>query len=110
MKTLKNKIMRRVWYSYSLSILFSRYLVHGLVLGISTVLFVQLVSVPHLVQNLLGVKVGGVPEYIWQTLEHAVVQGEFMKLLTLGVIVFSLLTFRISLRPRPVNFNQTQHI
>ncbi len=111
MNTLKHKIMRRIWYSYSLSVIFSRSLVRGLVLGMSVVLFFQLVSVSSVIQNILGVKVSAVPEYIWQTLQQAVIHGEFMKLLTLGVIVFSLLTFRISLRPRPIEFGkQAQHI
>lgn len=108
MQTLKNKIMRRVWYSYTLSIMVSRFLVQGFALGVSLVLFFRLVSVPHLIQNLLNVKLGSVPEYIWQTLEHAVLEGEILKLLTLGVIVFSLLTFRFNFKP--VSLRQTQHV
>jgi hypothetical protein len=101
-QSLQARIMRRVWYSYIIRTLFSLATLRGFVLGSSAVLFIQLVSVHNIVLNLLSVEVGAVPSYIWQVLATAFASGEFLKLLTLGVIVFSLLTFRVSLRGRSV--------
>jgi hypothetical protein len=94
----KRAIMRRVWYSYFVGLVLSRYTLRGLVLGVSGALFVLSVSVPHIVLNLLSVQVKAVPQYVWDTIVAAVQNGEFLKLVTLGVIVFSLLSFRVPKR------------
>jgi hypothetical protein len=101
-RSLQARIMRRVWYSYFIRTLFCPATLRGMVLGSSAVLFIQLVSVHNIVLNLLSVEVGAVPSYIWQVLASAFASGEFLKLVTLGVIVFSLLTFRFSLKGRSV--------
>ncbi len=86
--------MLRVWYSYAISVVFSYATFRGLIFGFSLVLFLSLVSLPDIVFNLLNVRVGAVPEYLWQTIASAVTDGEFLKLLTLGVIIFSVLSLR----------------
>ncbi len=97
MDTLKKHIMRRVWYSYMLSILLSFATLLGVVFGASTILFVKLVSITDIFNNLLQVQLGAVPTYVWQVFSQAVSQGEFLTLISLGLIIFSLLSFRIYL-------------
>jgi hypothetical protein len=98
MATLQAKIMRRVWYSYVLSLVASRAVLRGLTLGVSVAIFFTLVSVHVIVTNFLVVPVGAVPTHVWHLLTEAFVGGKFLELLTLGVIVFSLLSLGI---PRP---------
>jgi hypothetical protein len=97
MDTLKKHIMRRVWYSYMLSILLSFATLLGVVFGASTLLFVKLVSITDIFNNLLQVQLGAIPTYVWQVFSQAVSQGEFLTLISLGLIIFSLLSFRIYL-------------
>lgn len=97
MDTLKKHIMRRVWYSYILSILLSFATLFGVVFGASTLLFVKLVSITDIFNNLLQVQLGAIPTYVWQVFSQAVSQGEFLTLISLGLIIFSLLSFRIYL-------------
>jgi len=92
--SIRTRVMMRVWYSYILSIVFSPSTLRGGILGASIVLFVSLVSVPNILSNLLQVQVGAVPTYMWQTVTTAIADGEFLKLLTLGIIIFSLLSWR----------------
>lgn len=91
--------MRRVWYSYGLSVLVSRTTLRGFALGFSAVLFVKLVSVPSVFSNLLAVKVGSVPEYVWQSVVQSIQGGEILQLIMLGVVIFSLL-FSVSTSDR----------
>ena len=89
--------MRRVWYSYMFSILISVATLLGVVFGASTILFVKLVSITDIFNNLLQVQLGAIPTYVWQVFSQAVSQGEFLTLISLGLIIFSLLSFRIYL-------------
>lgn len=89
--------MRRIWYSYSLDTLLRRTTLHGLVFGGSLVLFFQLVSVTSVVKNILTTEVGAVPQHLWTTITMTIANGEVMKLVTLGIIVFSLLSFSWSI-------------
>ena len=95
--TLQQKIMRRVWYSYFLSIVISRETLRGFLVGGSGMVLIGLVSVHSIVQNLLAVQLGDVPVYIWQVFAHAFSEGEFLTLLTVGILVFSVLSLG---RPR----------
>ena len=108
--SLQRRIMRRVWYSYGLSVLVSRATVRGFVLGFSAVLFVKLVSVPSVLSNILAVEVGAVPEYVWQAVLQSVKSGEILQLIMLGVAIFSLLAFRINLRPNLGEGREMQHV
>ena len=95
---LKRSIMLRVWYSYMLSILLSTATLLGVVFGSSTILFVKLVSLTDIFNNLLQVQLGSVPVYVWQVFSQAVSKGEFLTLISLGLIIFSLLSFRIMIK------------
>lgn len=101
LKNIKRRIMLRVWYSYMLSLIVSPVTLVGMVLGISGTLFVQLVSLPNIFINLLNVRLGAVPEYIWQTLVNSAANGEFLKLVTLVLIFVSILYLRALLRQTP---------
>lgn len=108
--SLQRRIMRRVWYSYGLSVLVSRATVRGFALGFSAVLFIELVSIPSILANLLTVKVGLVPEYVWQSIVQSVKGGEVLQLIMLGIVIFSLLSFRINLRPNLSEEREMQHV
>ncbi len=98
LKTIRRRIMLRVWYSYLISLVNNPIAVAGMVFGASGTLFVQIVSVPNILLNLLEVRLGAVPQYMWQVLVKTVVNGEFLKLVTLVFIIFSLLYLRALLR------------
>lgn len=100
--------MRRVWYSYLLSVLVSKATVRGFALGFSGFLFVNLVSLPSIVMNLLSVQVKAVPEYVWSTITEAVATGQFLTLITLGIVVFSILSFRLPRRETFISDDLTQ--
>ena len=108
--SLQRRIMRRVWYSYGLSVLVSRAAVRGFALGFSAVLFVKLVSVPSVLSNILAVEVGAVPEYVWQAVLQSIKSGEILQLIMLGVVIFSLLSFRINLRSTMTDGHGMQHV
>ena len=108
--SLQRRIMRRVWYSYGLSVLVSRATVRGFALGFSAVLFVKLVSVPSVLSNILAVEVGAVPGYVWQAVLQSIQSGEILQLIMLGVVIFSLLSFRINLRSTMAEGQEMQHV
>ncbi len=85
--------MRRVWYSYLLSLVISRETLRGFIVGTSAMVLVELVSVSSIFHNLLAVRLGDVPVYIWQVFAQAFSQGEFLTLAAVGLLVFSLLSF-----------------
>lgn len=98
--------MRRVWYSYALSLCTGRAFWHGVVLGGSSVLLLKSVSVTILLQSFLQVPVGNVPQYLLQVIEGSLASGDLVPTIALGVVVFSLLTFRFSLRPHESMFSE----
>jgi hypothetical protein len=98
LKSIRGRIMRRVWYRFALSLLLSKAAAAGVLFGFSTTLFFTLVSVPNIVKNLLSVQLGYVPQYIWQTLVSTFVDGEFLKLATLALFVYFLFYLRSMLR------------
>lgn len=91
LKQIKRRIMRRVWYSYAISLFESRFAWVGVFIGSSVTLFVQLVSVPNIILNLFEVKLGAVPQYVWSVVANAVIDGELLKVVSLLMICLSLL-------------------
>ncbi len=98
LKIIKRRIMLRVWYSYLISSVSNPVALAGMVFGASGTLFIQIVSVPNILLNLLEVRLGAVPQYMWQVLVKTVVNGEFLKLVTLILIMFSFLYLYTLLR------------
>lgn len=90
LKQIKRRIMVRVWYSFIFSLFENRFAWVGLLFGASATLFIQLVSLPNILLNLLEVKLGSVPQYIWQVLINAVAGGELLKVMSLLLIFLSL--------------------
>jgi hypothetical protein len=85
---LRNAIMRRVWYTYMLSVALSRSTVWGIAFGASVIGFWKLVSITSIIQNFLNIPVGQAPTYVLE----AVMQAEFLALIAFGIIVFTLLS------------------
>lgn len=86
--------MRRVYYAYAMSLLRHPAAFRGFIFGASFVLFLQLVSVPNILKNLLGMEVASVPTFIL----NAFMRGEVLTLLTMGVMVMSVLSLRWRVR------------
>ena len=80
--------MRRVYYTYSLSILLTGATLWGFVFGACVIGFWKLVSVMSIINNLLSVRVGEVPNYALSALTHT----ETLTLMVFGVIVFTILS------------------
>ncbi len=83
--------MRRVWYTFALSVMVRPTTVHGFLFGASLIAFWKLVSIMSIVQNFLSVPVGSVPAYLWQSFA----QAESFALLAFGIIVFTILSVGI---------------
>lgn len=80
--------MRRVWYTYMLSLTLRSSTVWGVAFGASVIGFWKLVSITSIVQNFLNVPVGQAPSYVLQSM----MQAEFLALLAFGIIVFTVLS------------------
>lgn len=86
--------MRRVYYAYTMSLLRNPAAFRGFIFGASFMLFLQLVSVPNILKNFLGMEVSAVPTFIF----NAFMRGEVLTLLTMGIMVMSLLSFRLKIK------------
>jgi len=84
-------IMRRIWYSYLISVFLRLNTLLGFAFGASVIGFWKLVSVTSIINNMLAVRVGSVPQYILQSL----LQAEALALLSFGIVVFTILSIGI---------------
>lgn len=87
MKTTKHIVMRRVYYAYSFSILTSTSFWQGAILGGSVALFGRLTHVAALWQNVLQVPVGQMPQFVYRTVDAALVGGEILTVLVTALIL-----------------------
>jgi len=76
MKSLQNKIMRRVYYSYALSYTQQPLLYVGLVLGGAVALFGRVTHVASIAENLLATPLGNVPSFVTSSFLSAIERGE----------------------------------
>ncbi len=90
---IRRNIMRRVWYTYLLSVFLRPSSVLGFLFGASVIGLWKLVSLTSIATNVLNVRVGELPNYIMGSL----LQAEILALLAFGIIVFTLLTVGIKL-------------
>ena len=90
-KNLNKVIMRRVWYSYLVSVFLRLSTLSGFAFGCSVIGFWKLVSVTSIINNILAVQVGRVPQYILQSL----LQAEALALLSFGIVVLTILSIGI---------------
>jgi len=81
--------MRRVWYGYTISILAHRALLLGLVFGVSSMLFKELVFIERIVDNFLQTEVGQLPIQVW----HIFIEADTPSLLAGAVMVTSIFLF-----------------
>ena len=78
---LQAQIMRRVYYSYVLSVLTHSMLWRGVFLGAAGVLLARWLHVASIAQNLLAVPVGNAPKYVFQAFVNAATHGELLTVL-----------------------------
>ena len=102
---LRRAIMRRIWYTYTLSLMLRQSSVWGLAFGASVIGFWKLVSITSIIQNFLNIPVGHVPMYIVNSL----LQAEMIALIAFGVIVFTILSVGIKIS-LPVFTTRTQKL
>jgi hypothetical protein len=100
---LRRAIMTRIWCAFGLSVLISAPTFKGFLFGSSLIAFWRLVSITSIIDNLLSVRVGELPGYLW----HSLVQAEVFALLAFGIIIFTLLSVGVKI-PRLAWSGHTQ--
>ena len=85
-KQMQKQIMRRVYYSYTISIAAHSMMWRGMFLGAASVLLAQWLHVASIFNNFLSVPVGSVPSFVSGAFINAATHGEFM---TVVVVVVS---------------------
>jgi hypothetical protein len=91
-KNLQSAVMRRVYYSYAISIFSHVMFWQGLFLGVAALLLARWLHVASIFNNLLATQVGSVPNYMYSSVTNAVAGGEFLTVLTLllaGIVTVS---------------------
>ena len=78
--------MRRVYYSFALSILTSSALWQGVVLGASVAAFGRLTHVAAISNNILATPAGNVPAYVGNTILRSIGNGELMTVLVVALM------------------------
>ncbi len=80
--SLHNKIMRRVYYSFAISISTHTMFWRGMFLGAATLLLAQWLHVASIAQNLLATPVGSTPQYVANSFLGAIDHGEVVTVVT----------------------------
>lgn len=78
--------MRRIYYSYTVSIFTHAVFWQGMFLGAAALLLANWLHVASIFNNLLAVRVGAVPEYMYSSVVNAVNAGELLTVLTLLLV------------------------
>lgn len=91
---LQRQIMRRVYYAFALRLGTSPLMIHGLLLGASMYTLSMIISIPSILNNIKGVRVGDLDNYIFNT----VLNTEFWTLALIGIIFFTVLSLNFSLK------------
>lgn len=89
---MQKQIMRRVYYSYLISIGTHSMLWRGVFLGATAVLLAKWLHVASIFNNFLSVPVGAVPKYVANSFVNAATHGEIMTVVTIvasGIIALS---------------------
>jgi hypothetical protein len=76
-------IMRRVYYSYGLSIVTHSMFWQGMFLSVASYLLAKWLHVASIIHNFLSVPVGQAPQYVVNSIFGAVSHGEVLTVLTL---------------------------
>lgn len=101
---LQRKIMRRVYYAFGINMLTSRLFVHGLLLVGGLYGVKVMVHVASVIKNLKSVQVGNLDTFMFNALTHT----DVYTLISVGVVVFALLSFNVSMFKLPkMHYTQT---
>lgn len=73
---MHKNIMRRVYYSYAISLAVHSMLWRGVFLGAAAVLLADWLHVASIFNNFLSIPVGAVPHYVSSSFVHAATHGE----------------------------------
>ena len=84
---LHNHIMRRVYYSFVISITTHTMFWRGLFLGVAALLLAEWLHVASIIHNLLAIPVGNTPQYVVNSFVNAATHGELLTALLLVVAV-----------------------
>lgn len=84
---LHNRIMRRVYYSFAISITTHTMFWRGMFLGAAALLLAQWLHVASIIHNVLATPVGNTPQYVANSFVNAATHGELMTALVLVVAV-----------------------
>jgi hypothetical protein len=76
--TMQKTIMRRVYYSYALSIVTSTVFWQGVFLGVATLLLADWLHVASIISNFLSVPVGQAPQYLVNSFVGAIASGKVL--------------------------------
>ena len=109
---LQKKVMRRVYYAYSIAIASHTMFWQGLALGACIALFGRLTHVASIAHNFLAVPLANVPGYIAGAFAHAFSSGEiFTVIISLGIIGLSMsFVYRVLPLALPFFRQQVAHL
>ena len=94
--------MRRVYYSFCIRILTSRTFVHTVLFALGLYGVKVMVHIASVVKNLQSVQVGNLDTFLL----NAVLHTHFVTLLSLGVVIYTLISFNYSVFKSP----RTRHM
>lgn len=84
---LQKQIMRRVYYSFAISITTHTMFWRGVFLGAAALLLAEWLHVASIIKNILATPVGQTPQYVAQSFTHAATHGELLTALVVVVAV-----------------------
>jgi len=91
---LKRNIMRRVYYTYALSLAQHPAALHGALIGALSVALTFFVSIPNVIINILHIEVGQLVLYFYTS----ALTTEVWTLLIIGALFMSVLSLRVHSR------------
>ena len=105
MATLKRKIMRRIYYAYALRVVSLPGVWQGFAMLAVIIMLTRFVSLGNVLHNLAQNNVSTLGTFTY----NAVHTTEAWTLLLIGLFIFSLFSFRISIMPSPREKYQLHH-
>jgi Na+/H+-dicarboxylate symporter len=80
-------VMRRIYYSYALTLLSGAAFWQGLLLGATIAAFGRLTHVAAIIENILATPLGNVPQYIYSSFVRALEGGEVLTVLVVVLMI-----------------------
>ncbi len=80
---MQKTIMRRVYYTYALSIVLHTMFWRGMFLSVAGVLLADWLHVASITHNFLSVPLSNTPQFVWNSFVNAATHGELLTALTL---------------------------